>query len=308
MNWIRLAVGLALLVLPGLSLRWGRGIPPSLWAKTLAASLAGGFLLVLTGLFHESLPALLRAFDLKAVAAVCLRLGGHLFPDLAALEWLWSGAATTLLAGAIMGTVRALRTARRLRAEEALGRHHELVGCCDLVMLPSEEPLAVSVPGKPPQVLVSQGLAARLSNEELEAVIEHESAHLRHHHGRYLLGIAALDRTLGLLPPVGRSLAALRLALERWADASASRDRPDLRAATRRAILRLSGMAAPAGIASFSPADLVVERLRSLETDRRRGSVRSWVAAASLLLVAPAVTYLVTTWGLHLVHLARLAS
>jgi Zn-dependent protease with chaperone function len=52
----------------------------------------------------------------------------------------------------------------------------------DLVVLDTEIDLACSLSGRRPRVLISEGLLARLSVAELEAVLCHEEAHLRGRH------------------------------------------------------------------------------------------------------------------------------
>ncbi|WP_054820932.1 M56 family metallopeptidase [Arthrobacter sp. JCM 19049] len=54
------------------------------------------------------------------------------------------------------------------------------------------EPVACAVPGRLPQILVSTGLEDLLSAPQLQAVLAHEYAHLRHRHG-WVVRIAELN-------------------------------------------------------------------------------------------------------------------
>lgn len=54
------------------------------------------------------------------------------------------------------------------------------------------EPFACAVPGRLPQILVSTGLEDLLSAPQLQAVLAHEYAHLRHRHG-WVVRIAELN-------------------------------------------------------------------------------------------------------------------
>ncbi|GAA2103522.1 M56 family metallopeptidase [Actinomadura alba] len=83
----------------------------------------------------------------------------------------------------------------------------------------SDVPLALAVPGRGGEVLVSRGLLRMLDGTQLQVVFQHEASHLRHRHHRYLALGALAAGTLPLL----RSLnTRLRFALERWADEDAA--------------------------------------------------------------------------------------
>jgi Zn-dependent protease with chaperone function len=92
-----------------------------------------------------------------------------------------------------------------------------------LVVIDEPAPVAHAVtplPGCGGHIVVSTGLHSELSSDELRrAVIEHERAHLRHHHG-VLLGLGALAVVVN--PLLAPSLAELRFQLERWADEEAA--------------------------------------------------------------------------------------
>jgi hypothetical protein len=79
------------------------------------------------------------------------------------------------------------------------------------------------VPGRTPQIVVSEGLVAELDPPRLQAVVAHEAAHLRLHHRLYLVAVAMVEHTVGALPVIRRSTMAIRGALEVWADEVALR-------------------------------------------------------------------------------------
>jgi predicted Zn-dependent protease len=117
-----------------------------------------------------------------------------------------------------------------------MGQHGRLEGH-DLVVLPSRRLLAFTVSDQPGQVVVTDGLIDALDDDELAALLWHEAAHPRRHHRRHLLLAGMIDRSLGMLPPVRHSTAALRCALERWADEEAAASEVG-RASVRSALLR----------------------------------------------------------------------
>ncbi|MGH9183378.1 MAG: M56 family metallopeptidase [Acidimicrobiales bacterium] len=105
-----------------------------------------------------------------------------------------------------------------------------------VVVLPTAVPVAYGIGGRPGQVVVSEGLLRRLSPDQAEVVVRHEEAHLRRAHPRWFLLAAVADSALGVLPWVRRATAALRVALERWADEDAAGPHPGTRQVLRRAL------------------------------------------------------------------------
>src|SRR3546814_13131953 len=86
-----------------------------------------------------------------------------------------------------------------------------LIDGVEIVRLPTDEPLAYAVCGAPPQVVISDGLAATLSDAELDAVIRHERSHAAHDHQRHLTLAAAAQAALSRFGPGQPSAPALRL-------------------------------------------------------------------------------------------------
>src|SRR3546814_3790608 len=117
------------------------------------------------------------------------------------------------------------RSARRGRraahVDSWLGEHHDL-GDHEVVVVPTSSPLAYSVEGSPPQVVISEGLRDSIGDDLVALVIDHERAHLRARHGRALLVAALADGAFGWSTGVLRSTTALRLAGERAADETAA--------------------------------------------------------------------------------------
>lgn len=93
-----------------------------------------------------------------------------------------------------------------------------------LVWFESADPVAYAVPGRAPEILVSTGLRALLSPAQVQAVVAHEYAHLRHRHG-WAVRIAEINALC--LPRVLRAGRGLRratlLLIELMADDAAAR-------------------------------------------------------------------------------------
>src|SRR5258708_3707011 len=131
-------------------------------------------------------PTMLRVVGISRAALLCERMLGALAPGGAVAGWSAAAIAATLPALGCVGWRRTRRGLGRLRIEPSLGEHNHR-GPIDVVVLPTPCLLAASIGGTPPQVLLSQGLVAALEPAELEAVVRHEIAHLRHRHDRFLL-------------------------------------------------------------------------------------------------------------------------
>ncbi|MDP8959705.1 MAG: M56 family metallopeptidase [Actinomycetota bacterium] len=252
-----------LLALPGWSRPLGRRTDPRHWARAVTAALIAGLVALEGTLALLAAPTVLRALGAPGLAAMCQRVLETIVPASPITGWA-AGAVAALLAGAFGWGIRQARGVERsLRVEPWLGDHHDR-GDHHLVVLPTGELLALSLAGEPAQVMVSEGLMKALSPAQLEAVLTHEEAHLRHGHRRYLLLGTAVQQALGFLPFVRRSVAALRLAIERWADEEAAAAAPGGRAAVRQALGALATAAVAPGVAAFGWADTVLERVRAL--------------------------------------------
>ena len=278
----------------------GRSARPSLWAKLIMVSLVSGSVLLFITFAHELLPAGLEVTGHDSVAAICLQIGGHFLAGLPAGGWLAGGVLGLILAGALRAVVVTRRRWRVLHVEPAIGVHLALAGG-EMVVLPVSGHLALGVPGRPRQVILSQEVVDRLRPTQLEGLLRHETAHLDLAHHRFLIAGAAIEGAFGLLRPVRRGVDALRLSLERWADEVASGGSWQRREALRTAMLAL---AVGEGKVRAN-TEMVLPRLRALTVTGPTTAVDvSWWLT---LGVAIAVTFAAVTGSLW-VHLARLAS
>lgn len=212
-----MSLGAVALVLPGLcpSLamrgdpRWL--VPLGTMALTLGlASIAAGLALsTAVGVLHLVERASLAQYE------------GHLAPGGIVASALAASALAVLGGRIILIGRRARRGRCAARADRWLG-HHRDFGDHVLVLLPTTVPIAYSVAGSPPQIVISQGLRDRLESDLFAFLIDHERAHLSSKHSRTLVIAACSAALFGRLPAVSRSTLVLGLAVERAADEKAA--------------------------------------------------------------------------------------
>ena len=293
--------GTGLLLLPGLRAFPAAELPPSEWARVAATSLRCGLFSLRVGLALGALPTVLLAAGVQELASVCHRIFGPVVPGGSAAGWA-SAAGWVVLAWRSIAVRRGVTAAQRAaRVETWLGTHrHD--GGVDVVTLPTADAVAYAVPGRPPQIVVTDGLVGALSADELAAVLRHERSHVVHGHDRQLTLAAGVDGTLGWLPGVRRSTAALRLALERWADEDAAAAGEASRPVLHQALLKTTArMLEP--LPAFASACTVVDRLAALErpAPRAAGRARALVVAPVASLSIGATVSLVG-WALFTHH------
>lgn len=259
-----LAAAFTLLALPAALGRVGRHLAPGEWAWLCAIAIGGGAVLIETVLVLRAAPGALAAAGFDSFAAACSRVLGPLVTGGPVVTWTAAAAAAALPAAAAVATVRARSVRQRLAGDLWLGDERDLAGQA-VVVLPADRPIAVSFRAPEPVVVVSQGLVDRLDNDELAAVVDHEAAHLAHRHQRLQVVRVAVAPTFGRLPIIRRSIAALDLALERAADEAAAGHDPNRRAALRRSLLTLTGLAPVPGVAGFADAETLAARLGALD-------------------------------------------
>lgn len=232
------AAGLGLLAAPGALL-------PSVplggreTARLVASTLVAGLVLVATGLIFMAAPAIAGVTHLGDVAEMCARVLTPLTPRRDVVGLLAGTLSVLLLSRGAHAGIRAQRGARRARAEPWLGDHEDRQSY-ELVVVPTDQMLAYSVPGRKPQVIVSRGLLTSLDGAQVEAVIRHEAAHHAARHSRYVMVAIVVEGAFRPLRWVARSTALLRTALEDWADAEATSGSAAARATLRSALVAVA--------------------------------------------------------------------
>ena len=156
--------------------------------------------------------------------------------------------------------------------------------------------LAMAVPGRRGGVVLSRGLRASLSREELRVVICHERSHLRHRHHR-LLALSMI--CTAALPPLRRLDRNLRFAVERWADEEAATAVGDRRTVAR----TIARVALPRTASSSIPALSDTGVAARVEALLAEPPATSRFAGAAMLTTAGVAGSGVTSSMLQLHHL-----
>lgn len=280
MSLALIACGLAALALPGLrSAHVWRGSPR--WFVLLnGAALTLGIVTVLLGLTVSLGVGLVHL----AAGESLLTYDGHLAPGGLLVSVVCGVGLTVIVLRAARFLRRAGQAASAATAETWLGTHtahqdHEVV------VLSTDEVVAYAV-GPSRQVVISAGLQHSLDGEAIDFVIDHERAHLRRGHRRYLLLAGLVETAFGVAPTLARSALALRLAIERDADETAAGADPERR---RHGI---AGLIVLSGAASTEAAEVAAYRLQQLAKPPAGPSRLEAVAGAGLVALAASAVWL----------------
>jgi Zn-dependent protease with chaperone function len=142
---------------------------------------------------------------------------------------------------------------------------------------------AYCLPGHDSRVVVTTGALDLLDEDELDAVLAHEHAHLAERHDLVILPFTAWASALPWLPGPRRARAAVQGLVEMVADdrACVGRERHVLAAA----LARVGVAAAPAGAVGSTEHALVVRVRRLLDPPRRSAVARgaAYLGAVALL-------------------------
>jgi Zn-dependent protease with chaperone function len=202
------------------------------------------------------------------VAGVCVLARGPIGPVQVTLY----GLALAMAASTGLACARALAAARRAElrgAALAAATPRQLPGGATAWIVPSGQLAAYCGGLHRPRAVVTSGLLSLLEPAEQDAVLRHETAHLRLGHPRILLLGAAIARSYRWLPPARLAWTRLRRDLEAAADdeAAATGTGPLLAALAKVALAQ----AAPATAGFADPGDLRY-RIRRLQAPRPRSA------------------------------------
>lgn len=232
----------------------------------------------------------------RLIGAVSCLFSGPLPPG-ATLAHTFALSAAVLLAAHLVLNL-ALTAVRSRRQRQ---RHLELL---DLLSSPSPDtpgtriidhpaPAAYCLPGARSVTVLSEGMIALLSPEQLHAVIAHERAHLRQKHHLLLDAFRSWKRALPWFPIATRAQDAVALLVEMLADDTARRTSGDTALAEAIRIVDGTGTAGAALGAPKDPRTPEQRRFALLAREARLRSGRQRVAPGLQLLVLATAVLLV---------------
>lgn len=197
-----------------------------------------------------------------------------------------------LLSGHRVGTtLRALRRRHREQLDLVTDTRH------GARVVDHDVPVAYCVPGmQGARVVVSAGAISRLGEEEVEAVLAHERAHLRARHDLVLEAFSVLHRAFPRWVSSRAALAEVQLLVEVLADRAAARVEGPLPLA-RALVAMASGRAPQAALAvAAGPGAALVDRVQLLQEQRpRRAQTFVLLVAAAAVLALP-TAFVVLPW------------
>lgn len=214
----------------------------------------------------------------------------------------WVDAFAGMLSGAAVavavarGVWQLVCTRRHRRSLHA--RHIELAWLLDgkapragsVLWLPTTEPHAYSLAGKPPLIVMSVGLRECLGQGAVSAVRSHEKAHIHRRHHVFIAVAQALSAGLGWLPLTRQSPSLVRTLIEVDADAHAACVHGSW--PVQQAIPTLRHATAPAVSLGFA-AECAQLRLARLATHSPDGALRRprSAAAGTAMMIGSVLTF-----------------
>lgn len=200
------------------------------------------------------------------------------------------GAGVAALVALTAMPIALVRSLRRMRPAPAPVPEVD----AELVVLPTAEPTAYALPGRPGHIVVSVGMLRALDHGERLVLLAHERAHLRHRHHRY---VRVVEAAAAAVPAVRPLATRVRFATERWADESAAAELGD-RGLVARAVAKAALVTASYPAPSLALGDFGVPARVEALLDDRPPSVLSG-AALIAVTVAALVTAGTATAQLH---------
>lgn len=177
-----------------------------------------------------------------------------------------------------------------LRARRDRSRHRRLLDVVGrrstrlrATVLEHDLPAAYCLPGHSPRIVVSAGALRLLSAEQLDAVLEHERAHVAGRHHLPRAAAEAFARLFRRLPLARHTKEQTAILLEMIADDKALRRHPREVLAT--AMYEMAAGATPAGAFAVGGPTALVRLQRVLAPQRRPNMALRGSAAAAALMV-----------------------
>jgi len=180
---------------------------------------------------------------------------------------------------------------------------HVCTKASGLRILDVKQPLAYCLPGVRSRVVVSEGALKTLSDNEIDAILTHERAHLRARHDLVLEMFTAVHAAFPRFVRSGNALDAVRLLIEMLADDAAVRAAGPTPLA--RALVACAAGRTPSGaLAAGGPTTLLRVRRLGGQPNSRVLAATAYVAAAAVLVVPTLALALPWLTELHRLFIA----
>ena len=283
------------------------------WLLTAAALPAGAVAFALSRATHDIQLAL--ADGPAPVAGLCRDALSYTLSPLAHVSYIGFG--TLAVASTGLGLLSLLvsiyRTRRRIGRDlrtvrpvpASLRRRMRKAGLSRTVLVESAEPRAFTFGYLRPTVAITTALIECLGEEELEAVLHHEAAHVRRRDPLRALVVGSLARAFVFAPLLGELARRFQAAKEMDADADVIAVMGSRRALVS-ALLQVEESPQVGAVAPF--AGMLEARLASLEGEQpfpreRRRLLPAFVSAATVLGMAAGL-FVITTGAVdaHVLH------
>ena len=294
-----------LLFVPVISGRFSRRIHPADWTRWSFASVVAGGIAIEVALVLFSLPTVLCTFGAYALVNACASMTGSLMPGGRVVGWSVAVLAMVVAVAFSLG-MRKVRKANRT-VEACLSSLRPTVVCGHEVITTNfDDPIALTVRGSRPVIVVSSAMRDSLSEDQFHAVVRHEAAHLSHRHDLYLAVLCGIDSALRMVPFVRRSTNAVRCGIERWADADAAASTPGGRSTVREALLAIVFAPYPEGLAAFGAVETIAARVTALQNPIELSTTRRHALAFGLSVALVVATLAAAVGGNNLWHVLNI--
>lgn len=263
-------------------------LPPGRAAHAVAWSAA---VTAAASLVNLALFALKALAQIPAVGDVFGWSARTVYDDTAHVWWVPLFSVVMLAVSVVAVSVKALRHHRTLAEAR---RYSD--GTATVLMLPDDRPQAFAVPGRPGRIVVTTGMREQLSDNQLDAVIAHERAHLDGGHHRL---VALADLAAAAHPALWWVARHVGYLVERAADEQAALavgNRRTVAHAIGRASLAAAGTVA-LGLHAAGRGGVVPQRVASL-LDPPQPRASRWRAVPVLLAASSLVWTLEAAYDL----------
>ncbi|MEX0701382.1 MAG: M56 family metallopeptidase [Planctomycetales bacterium] len=238
-------------------------------------------------------PHALGAAGVPAAIEVCLDAAARIFEHPVA-HWSRIVISVLIVAGmarlgyVIVRTAIETRRIRALAAKDSARVERSAALGALVVLIESKHAVAFATGVLRPRIIVSTRLMAELEPSEINAVLEHERAHVRRGHLLVFTSAHVISRAFWFIPPIDRSMRMVIAGLETSADAAAARSVGDPLVVAR-TLLHVSEQArsAPPAASLGGVTDHLAHRIRRLvhpSPSHRRGPAIVLALLSGLLL------------------------